>query len=234
MWNRKELKEQGKAAVKRNYWKSVLVSILFAGFFGGTGAAISSSISNNTEIQNQIQESVSKLSTEELLAIAAMLIGVIALIGICSIFIKIVLINPLEVGIDKFRINAIKDKGNISDLGHGFDVGYKRNLKTVFLRNLYIFLWTCLFIVPGIVKAYEYYMIPFLLADNPDMDRKEAFARSKAMMQGNKWKAFVLDLSFFWWYILGAITGGIVSVLYVRPYVQLTEAALYEALKKGE
>ena len=91
--------------------------------------------------------------------------------------------------------------------------------------------WTCLLIVPGFIKAYEYCMIPYLLADHPEMTRQEAFATSKAMMKGNKWKAFVLDLSFIPWDILSALTLGIVSVFYVAPYRQLTAAALYEKLK---
>ena len=74
-------------------------------------------------------------------------------------------------------------------------------------------------------------MIPYLLADHPEMTRKEAFAASKAMMKGNKWKAFVLDLSFILWSMLGALTLGIVTVFYVEPYRQLTGAALYEKLK---
>ena len=97
--------------------------------------------------------------------------------------------------------------------------------------DLYLILWSCLFIIPGIVKSYEYRMIPYILADNPDIDRKEAFALSKAMMKGNKWRVFVLDLSFILWYLLGSITFGIVNVFYVEPYKQLTDAALYEALK---
>ena len=128
-------------------------------------------------------------------------------------------------------MNALRDKGNVGDLGRGFDVSYKRNVGTLFMMVLYTFLWSLLLVVPGIIKAYEYSMIPYLLADHPEMTRKEAFAASKAMMKGNKWKAFVLDLSFILWSMLGALTLGIVTVFYVEPYRQLTGAALYEKLK---
>ena len=141
------------------------------------------------------------------------------------------LVNPFEVGVNKFRLNALKDKGNVSDMGMGFDVSYKRNVKVLFFRDLYVMLWLVLFIIPGIVKIYEYRMIPYLLADNPNMSKQEAFRNSKAMMKGNKWRAFVLDLSFILWDILGVITFGIVSVLWVDPYKHLTDAALYNALK---
>ncbi len=76
-------------------------------------------------------------------------------------------------------------------------------------------------------------MIPYLLAENPDMTKEEAFAESKKLMTGNKWKAFVLDLSFIGWYILSLLTCGIVGVFYVAPYKFSTNAALYEKLRYG-
>ena len=88
-----------------------------------------------------------------------------------------------------------------------------------------------LFVIPGIVKGYEYRMIPYLLAEHPEMSTKDAFARSKEMMSGNKWKAFVLDLSFLGWKLLSLLTCGILSVFYVTPYEHATNAALYDALK---
>ena len=66
------------------------------------------------------------------------------------------------------------------------------------------------------------------------MDKNEAFAKSKAMMKGNKWKAFVLDLSFLGWELLSLLTCGILSVFYVTPYVNATNAALYDALKEKD
>ena len=74
-------------------------------------------------------------------------------------------------------------------------------------------------------------MIPYLLAENPDMSRQDAFAESKRMMDGNKMDAFVLDLSFIGWFILGAITFNIVNILYTTPYMELAHAELYHTLK---
>ena len=218
MWNRKELKEKGKAALKRNYWKSVLVSAVFAAIIGGAGFC-SSSAQNGADIAFD--------STWAIIGTAVIAILILAIV----ILTFELLVNPFEVGVNKFRLNALKDKGNVSDMGMGFDVSYKRNVKVLFFRDLYVMLWLLLFIIPGIVKIYEYRMIPYLLADNPNMSKQEAFRNSKAMMKGNKWRAFVLDLSFILWDILGIITLGIVSVLWVDPYKQLTDAALYNALK---
>ena len=86
--------------------------------------------------------------------------------------------------------------------------------------------------MPGIIKAYEYRMIPYILAENPDIDTKEAFARSKEMMTGNKWDAFVLDLSFLGWILLSVCTCGILAIFWVNPYMYMTDAELYVALKE--
>ncbi len=76
-------------------------------------------------------------------------------------------------------------------------------------------------------------MMPYILAAHPDMPTKEVFARSKEMMRGNKWRAFVLDLSFIGWELLSALTLGILHIFYVGPYRNMTNAALYEALEYG-
>lgn len=72
--------------------------------------------------------------------------------------------------------------------------------------------------------------MPYLLAENPSMPKEQAFALSKQMMDGQKWKAFVLDLSFIGWEILSGFTAGILGIFYVTPYRNMTHAALYESL----
>lgn len=74
-------------------------------------------------------------------------------------------------------------------------------------------------------------MIPYILGETPNITKEEAFALSRIMMTGNKWNAFVLDLSFLGWYILTGLTFGILGIFYVNPYVKQTNAALYQKLK---
>ena len=74
-------------------------------------------------------------------------------------------------------------------------------------------------------------MVPYILGEQPDLDRERIFELSKTMMYGNKWKAFVLDLSFLGWYLLNGITLGILGIFYLNPYVEQTGAALYQTLK---
>ncbi len=114
----------------------------------------------------------------------------------------------------------------------GFSRSYKNIVKIMFFRNLFTFLWSMLFVIPGIIKAYEYRMIPFILAENPDIKMEDAFALSKRMMDNEKLNAFVLDLSFMGWMILGAFSCGIFHIFYVNPYYQLANAELYLVLKQ--
>ena len=85
--------------------------------------------------------------------------------------------------------------------------------------------------IPGIIKAYEYLMVPYIIADDPNIDRRTAFRLSAQMMYGNKLNAFVLSLSFIGWELLSALTFGVLELFYVGPYRELTYAALYEKLK---
>ena len=111
----------------------------------------------------------------------------VLIITICSVVLDIFILEPLRVGCRRWFLKNRTQKPSMGEVVHIFGNGYLNTAKVMFLRNLFTFLWTLLFIIPGIVKSYEYRMIPFLLAENPDMDRKEAFERSRALMNGRKW-----------------------------------------------
>ena len=108
----------------------------------------------------------------------------------------------------------------------------KNTIFTMFMKGLFQFLWSLLFVIPGIIKAYEYRMIPYILSENPEISRERVFEISKKMMMGNKWNTFVLDLSFLGWEILSGLTIGILGIFYVNPYVQSTNAELYAYLRE--
>ena len=161
------------------------------------------------------------------MAVAALFIFAVALV------IDAFIANPLELGCKRFFRRNLDEPATMSNIAFAFDSNYKNICKTMFLRDLYTVLWSLLFIIPGIIKAYEYKMIPYLLSENPDMPMEEVFAESRRLMTGNKWKAFVLDLSFILWDIASALTCGIAGIFWVAPYKASTQAALYEAVKYG-
>ena len=142
--------------------------------------------------------------------------------------------NVLEVGGRDFYIENLYSVPGPGKLLSVFRSGnYGNIVKTMFLRDLYLVLWTLLFIIPGVVKSYEYKMIPYLLAEYPDMSTKEVFAKSREMMNGQKMDTFILDLSFIPWSVLSAITAGIAGLFYVSPYKDATYAELYDTLAAG-
>lgn len=153
---------------------------------------------------------------------------------IVGIIFKILIRNPFELGGRAFFTENHDDEKNpsLKALFLSFRGHYRNTVKILFLRDLYVFLWSLLFMIPGIIKSYEYRMIPYILAENPDISVKEAFEESRRLMSGNKWKSFVLDLSFLGWSILSGLTFNILGIFYTNPYMFQTNAELYFALKE--
>ena len=120
-------------------------------------------------------------------------------------------------------------KPKVGDIFEGFSIMGKA-LWLYIITGFFIYLWTLLLIVPGIVKSYAYRMAPYILAENPNMTAREALRESIRITQGHKGELFVLDLSFILWVMLGSITLGI-AYIYVIPYIQATQANAYLALK---
>lgn len=245
MWTRKELKTRGREAMKRNYWKSVLAAMVLSLIMGGSYAGNfsngfsngfnsgmnSGSVSPSVEMTNPGIMDVNPFSGLAIAIFVASFLTMFLVLFAIGCVIDIFVVNPIELGVARFFYKNQQKNADARELFFGFDHGYKNLVNILFFRDLYITLWSLLFVIPGIVKAYEYRMVPYLLAENPEMDKQTAFAKSKEMMQGQKWRAFVLDLSFLGWDILGAFTMGVVSIFFVAPYKANTKAALYEALK---
>lgn len=260
MWTRKELKERAKEALKRNYWKIVLVSLigmLIGGGLGssgisGGGSDIRDMASDNvkehfTEHENDdvdwegaeaVQDDIQMdIRPQDIVAVAFTVIVVLivtAIVLAIGIALDVLLLNPVQVGINRFMVKSLDDTARIAEVGYTFDHNYKNGVKVMFFKDLYVVLWSLLFIVPGIYKAYQYRMVPYILGENPDMTYQEVLQRSKDMMDGQKWDAFVLDLSFILWHMLGGITSGLAEIFYVAPYVNLTDAALYSRLSRKD
>ena len=99
------------------------------------------------------------------------------------------------------------------------------------LEGIFVFLWSLLFIVPGIIAAYRYRFAYYNLCENPDMGVMEALNMSKAQTAGFKWQLFVLDLSFIGWNILVGLTLGILDI-WVAPYIAQSNIAFFQEIKK--
>ena len=124
-------------------------------------------------------------------------------------------------------VNGIKPE--VKDAFCGFD-DFWSAFKVTFLVGLYTVLWSLLFFIPGIVKAYSYSMSLYILAENPAKSARECIKESMAMTNGHKWELFVLNLSFIGWIFLMPFTLNILSI-WLIPYMIATFTNAYKSLK---
>lgn len=220
MWTRAELKARAKVALAQNYWKLVLVGAIAS--IVGSG--------HNSSVEFNFSEETSGDILSSLGTMLPVIFGVASAGIIVAFLINFFVLNPIEVGTKRFFLKSLTEDTEIKELLFAFDHGYKNVVKVLFKRDIKVILWSLLFIIPGIVKSYEYRMIPYLLAENPELTEEEAFRYSRQMMYEQKLETFVLDLSFIGWDLLSGITVGIVGLFYVQPYANLTNAALYDTL----
>lgn len=239
MWSRSELKARAKEVLKLNYWKAVLVSLIFsfvAGGGSGSGGGTSSSSGSSYSGSYSGGGSSGTFSSPEAItaffAAISIVLFIILIVFAVALVLSIFVFNPLAVGCQRFFLLCESGSGSLNDIPYVFSHSYMNVVKIMFFKSLYTFLWSLLLIIPGIIKGLEYRMIPYILAENPDISKEEAFALSRNMMEGEKWNAFVLDLSFLGWLILGLFTCCILNVFYVNPYQNLTNAELYHVLKQ--
>ena len=193
------------------------------------------SINIDTSSPETLEDGFDNMPTSEKIALGIVMsilfIVVFTVIFVIAMLVNVFLYNPLEVGCNRFFFRNLEEPAKISNIVYAFDNNYKNVIKILFFRDLYIIGWSLLFIIPGWIKTYEYRMVTFILAENPDISKEEAFGISKEMMMGNKWKAFLLDLSFIGWILLSICTCGLLTILFVNPYRFSTNAALYEKLR---
>ena len=254
MFDRATLKERGKVAYKKNYWMAVLVALILTWAAGSSGSVNTSfrNIGNNSSSTSynsysyddddydfdfdDFDDHGDNASDEMLFGMLGAITGIVIVVALIiwafalafTIFIR----NPLAVGCKRwFTLNSF-DNPRINEVGFAFKKGqYMSIVKVMFMKNLFIFLWSLLFIIPGIIKSYEYYMVDYILTEDPTIDYKDALEMSRRMMDGNKWATFVLELSFIGWILLSILTCGILSIFMVNPYMYATESELFLELR---
>ena len=251
MWSRKELKARGKAAFKANYWKCVLVALLLAVLVGGgAGSSVRSNQKEYSAEERQIIRELAEHSDSSLgrtffdlvdreaqaastlrnnPRIAISLSG----FGLAGMILGLLVFNPLIVGCYRFFLQNSRGSGSLNELGVGFKDNWGNVILTMFLKNLFLALWALLLLFPAIIKGYSYRLVPYILKEHPEFSGTQAITLSRKMMNGHKWNAFVLDLSFLGWILLSVLTLGILQLFYVGPYMQATDAELYEAVRRS-
>ncbi len=229
MWTRKDLKMKAKASFKANYWRCVFVALILVAIIG---ASASYGASQGYKAGNSEVTVVAEMSEHTRNVLLGIILALVSFVGLITVLFNILVRMPLEVGCQHFFVENSKEKVDLGKLKRGFTPYYWRTVGAMLLRGIYICLWTLLFVIPGIIKSYSYAMVPYIIADNENISPKEAITLSRKMMNGNKWKLFVLQLSFFGWGLLSVITLGLLGVFYVQPYFFSTNAEFYLAIKE--
>lgn len=225
MWTREELKSNAKMILKRTYWMGFVACLIFG--FLGNGSSIGNTLSGRGNQRKELQEilSTGMISSEML----SLLTGILGIVAIFSIFYSIFIAYPIMVGKNRFFMASREEDPELRNIFYAFTSGsYFNIVKSTFLVDLYTALWSLLFVIPGIIKHYEYFFVPYILSENPQIESRRAFELSREMSNGRKWDIFVMELSFLGWYLLGTLCCGI-GILFVSPYYQATLAELYAA-----
>lgn len=142
-----------------------------------------------------------------------------------------ILLLPMQYAFTVVFLRMIRGEKDpeAADLFTVYRDQFERTFLVELFMGIYIFLWSLLLLIPGIVKSYSYAMAPYLIHDHPEMSASQAIDESMRLMDGNKMNLFLLDLSFIGWWLLCIITFGLLSFI-VAPYQMTARAEFYREL----
>ena len=208
-------KARAKAALQNNYWKAFLVSFLTTAILSA-GTTVSTTINTFKTTQdimtNEFSTTFSYSPFTSIGTLVTFLLAGTLTVGAAHFFLN--LVNRAESGIEDL-FGAFKHYGNTLVLG--------------LLTTLYTFLWSLLFIIPGIIKSLGYFAAPYILAEHPEIKASEALRMSEEMMKGHKKELFLLGLSFAGWFLLSILTLGI-GIMFLQPYYQTAMAEFFNEI----
>jgi uncharacterized membrane protein len=224
-----DFRREAREALQNNWGKAVgtglIASLLGAGIEGCSGG------SSNVEFDSETLERL-KYSIEDPEAIA-ILLGIAGFAMITALIMSLVYLfigSPVTLGYCKFNLNLVDQNGKaaFADLFSEFK-HFGPAVALQLLRGIYTFLWSLLFVIPGIIKTYSYSMAAYILQEHPEMTPNDAITKSRELMDGNKWRLFCLHFSFIGWSFLCVFTCGI-GYLWLFPYEQTAVAAFYREI----
>lgn len=174
-----------------------------------------------------------------LMVVVGLAIGVVSAVANNPLFLGGILgwviAGAVSYGLARITVNLARggEKINFADLIKGFTEGFFKIFLLGFMSSLFIFLWTLLFFIPGLVKSYSYAMAPYIMQDDPSKGWNQCITESRQMMKGHKAQLFWLDVSFIGWIIVSCLTGGI-GFIFLAPYKRQAYANFYLAVKEAQ
>ena len=216
----------------RGKWGLAVLAGFLASLLGATGT--SSRVNINTGNSNSgYTVNLQELIPAQMRGILAGAIVGIVVVGIVLAIGWTILSSVVNAGYAKFNLRMVdREEASINVMFSCFPQ-WKTVTVANLLQGLFIFLWTLALIIPGIIACYTYAMVPYILAEYPEMPAGEVLAQSKMLMEGNRWRLFCMHLSFIGWALLAIMTLGIGN-LWLTPYRQTAEAAFYREISGTE
>lgn len=232
------LKKDALISLKKNYWTKVLVAFIVTFDINAvlsvfSGEFIAPIIKLHEFNFEAIKDYIIDHNTPDSLSDAV--------ISAAIILFEILVLSILKVGGTRYFVKSQTEDVNFTEIFFSFK-GENKTFLHIALVSVYktimVFLWGLLFIIPGIVKAYDYAAFHYVLALRPDLSAKETLRISKLMMRGNKIKFILLELSFIGWDILEFVSFGVLKHLFITPYKLITYDEFFteiknEAIKNG-
>lgn len=226
----KDFRQKAREALSGNWAVAVgtgFVASLLGAYTAFTGGGGSGSSSSSDAVDNALE---SGSVPNSVILMITMIILVVSMVILAVALMHFIIGGAVTLGYVKFNLDMVDGQTpmfkDLFSQFHRFGDGFVMQL----LRSLFIFLWTLLFIIPGMIATYRYAMTPYILYENPGMSASDAIKESKQLMDGNKWRLFCLNFSFIGWDLLGILSLGI-GFLWIAPYREAAYAAFYREIK---
>lgn len=205
---------------------TVFIAGLLGGALQGSGGGFNFTFNSGEESTISIQGNA---LPQEALQIIFAILGILIPVLIFYVALSLLVGGTVRLGHAQYLLDQQDGRPlNVATLFSQFGQ-FKNGFILVLLTGLYIFLWSLLLIIPGIIASYSYAMAPFIQAEHPEYTASESIKASKQMMNGHKWELFCLDLSFIGWALLCTFTLGIGN-LFLSAYTSAAYAAFYRKL----
>ena len=238
IWSNTKLYVYGQDAFKRNYWPCVLIALLQS---IGTGMLVFW-LEGGT-----LFSIIHDKPSDDLIFI---------ILSALMVLLRIFVFNPLNVGCSRFFVQNCDYDPSFTEAFWAFRGRYLSVVKEMFIRDVHLLVWLLIFVVPFVallvltdndalcllalpliilyvMKCYDYRLIPYLLAMEKPQEDRDILQISTERIFGHRKQIFILDLLFLIWYLIGAITMGILYVFYVNPFKYSTNAQIFSQLRKS-
>lgn len=234
----RKLKKEARHSLKKHYWSKVLVAFIITFdiniFFSIFSSEAIFPLLKLREFDWEVIKNVELQTLHTLIFEHHFSDKTEFLVSLAVLLFEIFVLSVFRVGGTRYFIKSQKGNPSVSEilfLFRGENKAFKNIIAVELLKTVKIALWCLVFIIPGVIKAFDYVAVHYVLALCPHLKPKKALKVSTAMMKGNRIKFIFMELSFIGWDILEFLTFGILKHLYITPYKLMTHDEFFTKIK---